>query len=115
MLDLIQTKCNFKELPSDYEGFRMGGEWLSLQILPEFKIIVLRESNNMSKISPPKAYRPLILEKMHESGRKYDSIYLKTWLIYTWPNIRKDISSHIKSCARCLELQPMDWISMDLA
>ena len=71
---------------------------------------------------------------MHELERKSDFMYLRTRLIYTWPNIQKDISSHIKVCATCLELQPsrpqarasglnipvknlqpMDWISTDLA
>ena len=71
---------------------------------------------------------------MHELERKSDFMYLRTRLTYTWPNIRKYISSNVKTCARCLEiqpsksqacassltmpvknLQPMDWISTDLA
>ena len=69
MLDYIQTNCNFRDLPPHSEGFRMGGERPSLKIMPDFKIIVLRESNNVSKIYPPKAYRPLIPEELHKSGR----------------------------------------------
>ena len=63
MIEYIGTKHNFKELPSESEGYTMGGEWLLLTILPEFDIIVLREANNVSKIFPPKQYRPVILEK----------------------------------------------------
>ena len=61
----------------------MGGEWPLLTILPEFNIIVLNKANNVSKIYPPKQYRPLILKKMHESGKKSDSIYLRAKLTYT--------------------------------
>ena len=56
----------------------MGGEWLLLTILPEFNIIMLNEANNVSKIFPPKQYRPqyqfrieiLLIEQ------KYNSILL---------------------------------------
>ena len=88
----------------------------------------------MSKIYPPKAYRPLILEELHKSGRQLDAVLLRARLHYIWPSIKKDIHNHVQSCARCLEikpsksqarasgltiplknLQPMDWISTDLA
>ena len=88
----------------------------------------------MSKIFPPKQYQPLILEELHKSGRKEDSVFLRTRLHYTWPSIRGDVKSHVDNCAKCLELmpsksqarssglnipieslQPMDWVSTDLA
>ena len=97
-------------------------------------MIVLRETDSVSKIFPPKQYRPLILEELHKSGRKSDSVFLRARLHYTWPSIHKDIKQHVDSCPKCLELmpsksqarasgltipiknlQPMDWISTDLA
>ena len=112
----------------------MGEDWPLLKIHPEMEVIFLRKSNNVSKIYPPKAYRPLILEELHKSGRKSDSVFLRVRLHYTWPSIQKDIKQHVDACPQCLELQPsksqarasgltipignlqpMDWISTDLA
>ena len=84
----------------------MGGEWPSLDILPETEVIILHENNQVSKIFSPKSYRPLILEELHRSGRKTDSFLLRARLHYTWPNIGKDIKKHVKSCVKCLKLQP---------
>ena len=112
----------------------MGGEWPKLEVLEEFDIIVLRESESVSKIYPPRLYRPLILEELHKSGRKEDSVCLRVQMHYTWPSIRKDVKAHIDSCKLCAELmpskpqarssglsislknlKPMDWLSTDLA
>ena len=84
----------------------MGGEWPKLEVLPEADVIVLRESSSVSKIYPPKAYRPLILEELHKSGRQNDAILLRARTHYIWPSIRKDINDHVQSCARCLEIKP---------
>ena len=59
---------------------------------------------------------------------------MRARLTYTWPSIRKDIKAHVDACKWCLELQPskpqacasglnilveklnpMDWLSTDLA
>ena len=97
-------------------------------------MIVLRETDTVSKIFPLRQYWPLILEKLHESRRKEDSVFLRTRLHYTWPTIRKDVKDHVDNCQKCWELmpsksqarssglpvsienlQPMDWVSTDLA
>ena len=102
--------------------------------MPEADVIVLKESNTVSKIYPPVSYRPLILEELHKSGRQSAAVYERARIHYIWPSIRKDINDHVQSCTRCLEikpsksqarasgltislrnLQPMDWISTDLA
>ena len=75
-----------------------------MSILDEFDIIVLKESDSMSKIFPPKSYRPLILEELHKSGRKEDSVFLRFRLHYTWPNIKKYVKAHVDSCKTCAEL-----------
>ena len=90
----------------------MGGEWPKLEILNEFEIIVLRETDTVSKIFPPKQYRPLILEDLHKSGRKEDLVFLRTNLHYTWPSIWGDVKSHVDNCAKCLELMPSKWSNM---
>ena len=58
-------------------------EWPNLEILPEFEVIILRENSSVSKIYPPKEYRPLKLEELHKSGRKSDSVFLRMRLHYT--------------------------------
>ena len=88
------------------EGARIGGEWPKLEILDEFEVIVLRETDTVSKIFPPRQYRPLILEELHKSGRKEDSVFLRTLLHYTWPTICKDVKLHVDNCQKCLELMP---------
>ena len=112
----------------------MGGEWPNLEVLDEFEIIVLRETESVSKIYPPRLYRPLILEELHKSGRKEDSVFLRVRLHYTWPTIRKDVKAHVDNCKLCAELmpsksqarasglnilleglKPMDWLSTILA
>ena len=80
MIQFIRANKSFWDLPTTSEGARMGGEWPKLEILDEFEIIVLRETNTVSKIFPPKQYRPLILEELHKSGRKEDSVFLRTRL-----------------------------------
>ena len=77
-----------------------------MEVLPEFEVIILRETDSVSKIYPPRQYRPLILEELHKSGRKSDSVFLRVRLHYMWPTIRKDIKQHVDGCPRCLELQP---------
>ena len=76
----------------------------------------------------------MILEELHKSGRKEDSVLLKVRLHDTWPNIRKDVKDHVDSCKLCAELMPsksqarasglniplegfnpMDWLSTNLA
>ena len=102
--------------------------------MPEADVVILKESNTVSKIYPPVSYRPLILEELHKSGRQCAAVYERARIHYIWPSIRKDINDHVQSCTRCLEikpsksqarasgltislrnLQPMDWISTDLA
>ena len=51
ILNFVQTKCSFKELPSKSDGSTMRGEWPLLSILPEFEILVLNEANIISKFS----------------------------------------------------------------
>ena len=77
MIEYIRANKNFKELPPHSEGFRMGGEWPNLEILPEADVIILRENNQVSKIFPPRSYRPLILEELHRSGRKLEAVPLR--------------------------------------
>ena len=84
----------------------MGGEQPKLEVLDEFEVIVLRETDTVSKIFPLRQYRPLILEELHKSGRKDDSVFLRTHLHYTRPTIRKDVKLHMDNCQKCLELMP---------
>ena len=61
-------------------------------------------------------------------------MFMRARLTYTWPSIKKDIKAHVDACKWCLELQPskpqacasglnilvenlnpMDWLSTDLA
>ena len=72
------------------------------QVLDKFEVIVLRETNTVSKIFPPRQYWPLILEELHKSGRKGDSVFPRTRLNYTWPSIWGDVKSHVDNCAKCL-------------
>ena len=50
ILDYIRTNRKVRELPTHSEGFRMGGEWPKIEVLPEAVVIVLRESNSVRKI-----------------------------------------------------------------
>ena len=112
----------------------MVGKWTKLEILPEADVIVFKDSNTVSKIYPPVSYRHLILEELHKSGRQSAAVYERARIHYIWPSIRKDINDHVMSCQKCLEikpsksqarasglsislrnLQPMDWISTNLA
>ena len=104
--DFIWANKSFQDLPTSSEGSRMGGEWPKLELLEEFEIIILRETDTVSKIFPPRQYRPLILEELHKSGRKEDSVFLRVRLHYTWPSIRKDVKAHVDSCKLCAELMP---------
>merc|ERR1711867_345777 len=80
ILSYIRANKNFRDLPDSSEGSLMGGEWPRLAVMEEFDIIVPRESESNSKIYPPKLYRPLILEELHKSGRKEDSVCLRTMI-----------------------------------
>ena len=82
IISFIRANKNFRDLPESSEGSRMGGEWPKLELLEEFDIIVLRESETTSKIYPPRQFRPLILEELHKSGRKEDSVFLRVRLHY---------------------------------
>ena len=104
MIQYIRAKKNFQDLLPHYEGFCMGGEWPNIEILSEFEVIVLRETSSVSKIYPPKESTPLILEELHKSGRKSDSVFLRARLHYMWPSILNDIIQHVDACPRCLEL-----------
>ena len=106
MIQHIKANKSFRDLPTLSEGPRMGGEWPKLEVLDEFEVIVLRETDTVSKIFPPRQYRPLILEELHKSGRKEDSVFLRTHLHYIWPTIRKDVKLHVDSCQKYLELRP---------
>ena len=106
ILNHIRAGKSFRDLPPSSEGAKMGGEWAKLRVLDEFEIVVLEESISVSKIFPPKAYRAHILEELHKSGRKEDSVFLWVRLHYTWPNIKKDVKAHVDSCNKCAELMP---------
>ena len=106
IIEHIRANKNFKELPTHSEGYRMGGEWPKLEILPEADVIILRDSSTVSKIYPPVSYRPLILEELHKSGRQSAAVFERARIHYIWPSIRKDINDHVKSCTRCLEIKP---------
>ena len=53
MINFIWANKSFRDLPTLSEGSRMGGEWPKLELLDEFEIIVLRETESVSKIFPP--------------------------------------------------------------
>ena len=106
MIDFIRTNRNFRELPTHSEGYKMVGKWPKLEFLPEADVIVLKESNTVSKIYPPVSYRPLILEELHKSGRQTAAVYERARIHYIWPSIRKDINDHVMSCVKCLEIKP---------
>ena len=106
IIDHIRAGKSFRDLPPSSEGAKMGGEWAKLRMLDKFEIIVLEKSDSVSKIFPPQGYRALILEELHKSGRKEDSVFLRVRLHYTWPNIKKDVTAHVDSCKRCAELMP---------
>merc|ERR1712240_104711 len=133
ILNHIRAGKSFRDLPQSSEGRNMGGEWAKLRVLDEFEIVVLRESEHVSKIFPPAAYRAHIMEELHRSGKKEESIFLRIRMHYTWPNIKKDVRSHVESCKKCAELMPskqqarasglsipirglhpMDWLSTDI-
>ena len=98
ILNHVRAGKSFKDLPQSSEGCNMGGEWAKLRILDEFEIVVLCESEHASKIFPPAAYRAHIMEELHRSGKKEESIFLRIRMHYTRPNIRKDVRSHVESC-----------------
>ena len=52
IISFIRANKNFRDLPESSEGSMMGGEWPRLEVLEEFDIIVLRESESTSKIPP---------------------------------------------------------------
>ena len=54
MIDFIRANKSFRDLPASSEGLRMGGEWPKLELLEEFEIIILRETDTVSKIFPPR-------------------------------------------------------------
>ena len=87
MIDHIRANKSFRDLPTSSEGLRMEDEWPKFEVMDEFEIIVLRETESVSKIYPPRLYWPLILEELHKSGRKEDSVFLRVRLHYTWPTI----------------------------
>ena len=58
MINHIRAGKSFQDLPISSEGAKMGGEWPKLSILDEFDIIVLNESDSVSKIFPPKLSFP---------------------------------------------------------
>ena len=84
ILKYVLAKRSFKELPSDSEASTIGGEWVLLLVLDEFEVFVLSELNNGSKIFSPKAYRPMILKKRHETAKKSDFMFMRVRLTYTW-------------------------------
>ena len=88
ILNHIRAGKSFRDLPPSSEGAKMGGEWAKLRVLDEFEIVVLKESSSVSKIFLPVAYRAHILEELHKSGRKEDSVFLRVRLPYMWPNIK---------------------------
>ena len=69
IINVIRANKQFRELPPHSEGYMMGGELPNLEILPEAEVIILKENSQVSKIYPPRSYRPLILEELHKSGR----------------------------------------------
>merc|ERR1711873_75519 len=106
ILNHIRASKSFRDLPPSSEGSKIGGEWAKLRVLDKFEIVVLRESDSVSKIFPPVAYRAHIMEELHPSGKKEDSIFLRVRMHYTWPNIKKDVRSHVESYKKCAELMP---------
>ena len=67
----------------------------SIKALPEESeamdkadIIVLQERHGISKIYPPKEYRPKIIESLHSGGRKSDSMILRCCTHFNWPGMR---------------------------
>ena len=82
IIEYIRANRNFRELPTHSEGYKMGGEWPKLEILPEADVIVLKESNTVSKIYPPVSYRPLILEELHKSGRQSAAVFERARIHY---------------------------------
>ena len=80
----------------------MGGNWSNLEVTPEAEVIVLHEDKKVSKIYPTKAYRPKILEVMHKSGRKLNSVLWRTRLHYTWPGIRRTLMTMLVLAANAL-------------
>ena len=70
ILDHVRAGKSFRDLPPSSEGSKMGGEWAKLRVLDKFEIVVLRESDSVSKIFPPVAYRAHIMEELHRSGKK---------------------------------------------
>ena len=74
--------------------------------MPEAEVTILHENSKVSKIFPPKSYRPKILEELHRSDRKLEVVLYRARLHYTWPGIRQDIHKHVEACVKCFELQP---------
>ena len=56
MIDHIRAGRSFRDLPTSSEGARMEGEWPKLSVLEEVDIIVLKESDSVSKIFSSQSY-----------------------------------------------------------
>ena len=52
MIQFIKANKSIRDLPTLSEGAMMGGEWPKLEILDNFEVIVLRETDTVSKIFP---------------------------------------------------------------
>ena len=77
ILHAIRIGKTNKALPEESEARRMGGEWSRFEIMDQTDIIVLQERHGISKIYPPKEYRPQIIESLHSGGKKSDSMILR--------------------------------------
>merc|ERR1712112_339076 len=84
----------------------MGGEYSRLRVIPGRDIIVLAEKKNTLKIFPPKSTREGILQKLHKSGKKSDTMTFNCRMRYTWPGMRQQIKSHVEGCSTCLLFSP---------
>ena len=106
ILHTVRTGGSIKDLPSESEGARMGGEWSRLDVMDDADIVQLSEKHGVTKIYPPKEYRSHIIDSLHSGGRKSDSMLLRALLHYYWPGMRQAIRDHVSNCRSCFTLQP---------
>ena len=54
IIHAIRTGQEYKSLPKDSEGYRMGGKWSSMLIMDKAEVISVSGDDSIDRIFPPK-------------------------------------------------------------